>query len=626
METTEARRALIERLEAFARERPRSYRARVTALALFGLGYRVLLGLLMFAVPIALTGAMYPSSWLLFFVVVGLLVFGLTWFGRSGIKGERVTPADAPELFAALDALRRKLRAPRVHEVVLDEEFNAGAAQVPRLGIFGWHKQILVLGVPLLAALSREQLLAVVAHELGHFSKAHGRLGHWIYRIRHSWEKLNDGLGDEDSGIGAAVNQFYRWFVPYFGAYSFALARANEYEADADATLASDKATAAAALVAVHVYGDWLAGTFWRTLHRDALETPQAPEDAYRRFAESVRRIPVEHLDGLQREALERASDLADTHPSLAERLLALGMSGIRLQPPAASAGEAFFGAGWPAILQRAGKAWRDANAERWRDHHERVRGHSQRLADLLRHPEAERSDAVQIEIASLVQEIDGAEAALEHWQRLSAQAPDDPRVALHHGRALAALRRSEAFDLLDALASRHASCEEPALRAMRKLAIDLGDKARADRYDTRHKRAVERRVKACALFEASSADASFDPHRVPAHALGILASQLRASTTIAAAFLVALRAEEKTPFGMHLLIIRIDPAAMDRIGTGPNEIQERCGGLLEAMLEPGEIVAVRNFYTTEEMDPKVDAALAALPSSRLFGPPGSLS
>jgi hypothetical protein len=29
----------------------------------------------------------------------------------------------------------------------------------------------------------------------------------------------------------------------------------------------------------------------------------------------------------------------------------------------------------------------------------------------------------------------------------------------------------------------------------------------------------------------------------------------------------------------------------------------------------------VRNFYTTEEMDPKVDAALAALPSSRVFGP-----
>src|SRR5687768_1951163 len=99
MHTTEARRTLIERLEAYARQHPRTYRAKVTALALFGLGYRMFIGLAMFAVPIAVTGAMYPAPWLLFIVVVGLLIFGLTWFGRNVIEGERVGAAEAPELF-----------------------------------------------------------------------------------------------------------------------------------------------------------------------------------------------------------------------------------------------------------------------------------------------------------------------------------------------------------------------------------------------------------------------------------------------------------------------------------------------------------------------------------------------
>jgi Zn-dependent protease with chaperone function len=620
MEATEARRVLIERLEALARERPLSYRVRVTALALFGLGYRVFLGMLMFAVPIAVTGAIYPSSWLLFIVVVGLLIFGLTWFGRSKLEGEPVGEQDAPALFAAVDALRKKIRAPRVHQVLLDNDFNAGAAQIPRLGIFGWYKQVLILGVPLLAALSREQLLAVVGHELGHFSKAHGRLGHWIYRIRLSWEKLNAGLGEEESGIGAAVNQFYRWFVPYFGAYSFALARANEYEADADAALGSDRASAATALAATHIYGGWLEKRFWPSLHRLALESSEPPHDAFERMASALRRIPEEELRTLQREALERASDLVDTHPSLAERLRALGMPEVRVQMPAASAGEALFGARWPEVLRRAGQAWRDANAQSWRDRHERVRGHSRRLAELERLPAAARGIAERIEIARIVQEIDGAEAALEHWRALVAKAPGHPSAALHYGWALVGLRDPQAFEVLDALASREPCYAAPALFAMRKLALDLGDRKRADRFDTRHKAAVELRGKAVALFEASYRDGGFDSPRLAAHAVDVLASQLQAQGTIAAAWLVALRPADSTPFGMHLLVVRIDPEAMNKLGADPVSIEERCAGLVESMLEPNELAAARNFYTTETIDEKVAAALAALPKSRLFG------
>ena len=622
MQTMEARRALIERLERVARERPRTYRARVTALALFGLGYRVFIGLVMFVVPVVLTGAMYPSSWVLFIVIVGLLIFGLTWFGRAEVKGERVAAADAPELFAALETLRRRIRAPRVHEVVLNDDFNAAAAQLPRLGIFGWHKQILILGVPLLAALSREHLLAVIGHELGHFSRAHGRFGHWIYRVRLSWEKLNAGLGEEDSGIGAAVNQFYRWFVPYFGAYSFALARLDEYEADADSALASDKANAAAALVAVHVFGDYLSGRFWPATRRLALEEPTPPADVFERLAAALRSVPDQELQKLKRDALERASDLVDTHPCLAERLLALGMTEVRVQPPATSAGEAFFGARWPEILRRTGKNWCDAKARNWRDQHEHLRGHSSRLAELLRLDEAQRGLAGQIEIARITQDIDGAEQALAHWRRLRLQAPDDPRVALYHGQALAALRDPEAFELLDALAARDPCYAAPALEAMQELAIGLGDKARADRYHTRLKAAVERRDKAVDLFDASYQDATFDAHRLPAPAFAILASQLQSNSALAAAYLATLRAAEKTPFGMHLLVIRIDPEAMHKAGADPGEMAERCTALLGEMLEPGELAAARTFYTTEEMDPKVASALAALPSSRLFERP----
>jgi Zn-dependent protease with chaperone function len=626
MQTTEARRALIERLELFARERPRSYRLKVTALALFGLGYRLVIAFAMFAVPVVLTFAMYPSTWVLFIVVTLLLVFGLTWFRPTEIRGERVTRADAPELFAALEALRTRIRAPRVHEVVLNAEFNAGAAQFPRLGIFGWHKQVLILGIPLMAALSREQLLAVVGHELGHFSRAHGRFGHWIYRVRHSWEKLYASMQDEDSGIGAAVNQFYRWFVPYFGAYSFALARLDEYEADADSALASDSANAAAALAAVHVFGGYLEEDFWPGIRRLALQTPEPPDDVFERLGKALRGIPEDELEGRKLEALQRASDLVDTHPSLSERLLALRMSEVRVRLPAASAGEAFFGERWQGVLQRAGATWRKENTQHWRDHHERAKGHVVRLAELLRHREGERTLPVEIEIARLTQETEGPGRALEHWRRLRSQAPEDPRVTLHYGRALAGLRSTEAFELLEGLAARDPCYASFALEAMKQLALDIGDKQRADRYDTRHHAALQRREAAAALFDASYRDARFDPHGLPEHAVAILASQLQIDGTIAEAYLVRLRPEGATPFRACLLVIRIDPEAMHKLGTDQDAIAARCVVLLESILEPSDLVAVRNFFTTELMDEQVEAALAGIAASCVFAKRSALT
>ena len=279
MQATAVRRALVERLEVLARERPGYYRFRVAALALLGLGYRVLIWLAMFTMPVALTLMFYPTVWTLVIAVALLVLFGVYWFRPPAIEGQRLHPSDAPELFAALEDIRRKTGAPRVHEVFLDGEFNAAAAAIPRLGLFGWYKHVLILGTPLLAALTREQVLAIVGHELGHFSKAHGRFGQWVYRTRHAWENLQAQIGDEDSGLGAAVNEFYRSFIPYFSAYSFVLGRMCEYEADADAARSSDPATAAGALAALSAYSGFFSRSFWPALWREALASAEPPAD-----------------------------------------------------------------------------------------------------------------------------------------------------------------------------------------------------------------------------------------------------------------------------------------------------------------------------------------------------------
>jgi Zn-dependent protease with chaperone function len=627
MQATAVRRTLVERLEVLARERPRYYRLRVAGLAVLGLGYRALIWLAMFAMPVAVTLMFYPTTWTLMIMAVLLVLFGVYWFRPPASEAERLQPADAPELFAALEAIRQKTGAPRVHQVFLDGNFNASAAAIPRLGLFGWYKHVLTLGVPLLAALSREQVLAIVGHELGHFSKAHGRFDQWVYRTRHAWENLQAQLGDEDSGLGAAVNQFYRSFIPYFSAYTFVLGRLCEYEADADAARSSDPATAAGALAALHAFGDYSERSFWPALWREALASPEPPADAYRRFAQDVRAVSPGLLEALKRQALKRTSDLADTHPCLADRLRALQAADVPVAPPATSGGLAFFGERWDAILDRTSRAWREKAAPEWRDTHHELADCARRLAELP----ADRSPvAVRMEVARLTHSLEGPDAALEHWRALRADAPDDTRVAFQLALALARLHDRTAFAEFETVVERAPGYAGAAAAAMKELALALGDTSAADAYEARRHRALDESAKAEESLLQAAERGRLEPHRLPPHAVALLTRQLQSDSLVAGAYLAAVQPGEVKAFDAVLLMVRIDPEAMTRAQSDPITIINRCRGRLARLLEPNEFPWVANFYITEAVETKIRAALAQLESSRLYGnldaPEGSVN
>src|SRR5262249_43481952 len=75
-----------------------------------------------------------------------------------GLEREQAVP-----LFLEIDRLRTRLGVPRFHRVILTDDLNAAVVQVPRLGIFGWQKNFLMIGVPLMLVLPPEEFQAVLA-------------------------------------------------------------------------------------------------------------------------------------------------------------------------------------------------------------------------------------------------------------------------------------------------------------------------------------------------------------------------------------------------------------------------------------------------------------------------------
>jgi hypothetical protein len=197
--TDEAFASLVARLELQARRAPRRYQWKVVALAVLGNAY--LLAVLALVLTLLLTLiasiAVLQAAALKVMVVVGVLLVLIgksLWVKVQTPQGHAVTPEQAPELFVSIRRLRRSMRAPRIHEVLVTDDFNAAVVQVPRLGIFGWPKNHLLIGLPLMRALTVDQFEAVLAHEFAHLAHGHGRLANWVYCRRHASD-LEGGHG-----------------------------------------------------------------------------------------------------------------------------------------------------------------------------------------------------------------------------------------------------------------------------------------------------------------------------------------------------------------------------------------------------------------------------------------------
>src|SRR2546430_7178549 len=273
-------------------------------------------------------------------VVLAYAILRALWVRFPRPEGIEIVRRDAPELFRAVDDLRRTLACPRFHHVLLTDEWNAGVVQRPRLGPFGWYENYLELGVPLMAGLTPEAFHAGLAHEFGHLSRSHGSFGSWIYRIRATWSHLLESLGQAGHRWRGVFEAFLNRFAPYFNAYSFVLARTREREADRVAGELAGRETLGRALVALSLGDALLKRRYWPSVERLTHDQADPPDGIISQMIGALRAgAPAHDARSWFDAALRLKTGVDDTHPCLAERLAALGVTPERVAPPHATDG-----------------------------------------------------------------------------------------------------------------------------------------------------------------------------------------------------------------------------------------------------------------------------------------------
>ena len=605
--THEVYEALVQRLEGYARTHPGRYALRVGALAGLGYGYVWLVLLLAIALLVGLirleiAGGVGGGGMIRIMLALVLVVYAILralWVPFQPPVGIAISRTDAPALMALVDELVDAVHERPFDQVVISEDVNAAVSQRPRFGLLGGYRNYLIVGLPLAYALSAEEFRAVLAHEVGHLSRAHGRFGAWIYRVRVMWLRLGEQLQARRTWGAWLFEWFLKRWSPYFNAYSFVLARSQEYEADRFAVQMGGAAALGRALTRLELAGAWLEPRFWAAVRRRLPDAAEPPVGIIEEFAIALRAaIPPDVAHRSLGQALARRTDLADTHPSLSERLRGMGLGpdvateAVAGPPPAGTtAAERYFGAGGHRLLTSLDEHWRALVRAGWSAGHEEAVRKKTRLQELDQRAASQpRDESLQWERCELTTELRGQEEAEPLVRDLLRVAPDHPFANLIMGRLLLERDDGAGVALVERAMERHPACREPG----HALLIAYHERHGRGEEAERQRRLAWSHDDQLAVAEAERAGVSntdtLVAHLLPAEAVRRIADQLGKFPEIKEAYLARKEVRQFSDVPLYVLGIRLDRPWYRSATKGSHALFQRIAAEVNV---PGEWLVV---------------------------------
>ncbi|MEN3614467.1 M48 family metallopeptidase [Plantactinospora sp. ZYX-F-223] len=232
-------------------------------------------------------------------------------------EGQPVGPDQAPELWRTVHELAGVVGTRVPDEIRLLPEVNAAVTEDAKLLGLVSGRRILYIGLPLLQAMSVDQIRSILAHELGHYSGRHTRLGAVAYRGRLA-------LGGTISRIGPRnpVGWVFRGYARLYLLVDNAASRRQELEADQASVQVAGRAAAASALRELPVLDAAWGFYFQRYVH-PGWEAGFVPDDLFGGFYALIaaRQAELAKLRGNEPDA---AGSRWDTHPPIPERISAI--------------------------------------------------------------------------------------------------------------------------------------------------------------------------------------------------------------------------------------------------------------------------------------------------------------
>ena len=487
--------ALVGRLEREADTHPQLYLGKVAVAA--ALGYLVpgLLALGILACCFSILWALVTGGTPSILASIGILAGAAALIPTIRALRVRVaepdglllTPEDAPDLFRLIDVISRKIVAVPFATVKINGDFKLGIQQIPRWGVFGGYAHHLYVGAPLLLALSADEFCALLAHEIAHLGGGQRRFGAWIYRVRETWQQLASKFAVPANAFDRALAHYYRWYAPWFYAYSFASARTHEYESDQLGAYVTSAQTLGRALIQVELASRFLSDIYWA---RFLARVEEAPEPPYKPYSLLPRAFKIMEKEPLRpqwlAEALRRYAAENDTHPSLTERLAALDVSPQVPPPATTSAALMTLGSAAQPAIDHCDDVWRAQNLANWRKRHDQIREARWKLAEYEQHDSGALAPEDLWAKAGLLLSVQREEDAIDSLRQLIAHQSAHPDAHMLLAKLLLKYGEEQGLKHLLLASQQHAELTDEAATIGYQYLVSRGRKGEATRFAQR--------------------------------------------------------------------------------------------------------------------------------------------
>ncbi|WP_440064130.1 M48 family metallopeptidase [Streptosporangium sp. OZ121] len=269
------------------------------------------------------SGVMRPA---MLVVAVAIAVIVGTWAALRTPEppGLPVGETDAAKLWKIVDDLARDsdIRAPT--EILLTGEPNVAVTEKTRLlGLIAGRRR-LYIGAPVLATFTIDQLTAVIAHELGHYSRADTRLLPITYLAHETLERSLERLEKmalNGAGFVPLIMPPFRGYLTLFRLVSSAVLRRQEYAADRFSAAVAGPEVAVSALHRMPVVTE--AWESFLTQVNSHIAQDRASGRVPTTIVSTFVRVFTETLDDEFQVSAEQTTRW-DTHPPIADRIAAI--------------------------------------------------------------------------------------------------------------------------------------------------------------------------------------------------------------------------------------------------------------------------------------------------------------
>jgi len=356
-------------IESLIHKFPRFYLGCVVLLALSGYAFVLLFPLL---VPVGLLNiyeilmlgdiANWQAAliWLTVVLVAALVSYRISQIKPKTPVGLTLSEDKAPELFKLVQQHHTYFKRPEIHRIVITANYELDIVKTPMWALPVRSTNTMVIGLPVLQSLSKEQFVCVVARRIGQFSKRYNPLTNWLYQLRAIWQQYRV-IYSKQKGLGIEpLKWYFIAYAPFYTMVSLYAARLDELKADTYAMELFNHEVVLEMITADALCRWYLQNQFWPAVYKIAsVETKSLPTP-HAKMASAVHAFKNgEKLDSLIDKVYKEKPHSGDTTPSLQDRIKNIGHDKPYMKKDTAgNAAEFYLGASVKGVIDVIDKLW----------------------------------------------------------------------------------------------------------------------------------------------------------------------------------------------------------------------------------------------------------------------------